>query len=90
MDARELHSRLSINLRCCCIACATFACCAVGALAGGMMFGLDDQLPKFEASARELVHPLFDKLKAEVGHAVLCCAVLCCAVLLLVLCCAGL
>jgi hypothetical protein len=42
-----------------------------------MMFGLDDQLPKFEASARELVHPLFDKLKAEVGHAVLCCAVLC-------------
>jgi hypothetical protein len=41
-----------------------------------MIFGLDDQLPKFEASVRELVHPLFEKLKAEVGHAVLCCAAL--------------
>jgi hypothetical protein len=44
-----------------------------------MIFGLDDQLPKFEEAARELVHPLFEKLKAEVGrHAVLCCG---CAVL---------
>lgn len=43
---------------------------AVGALAGGMIFGLDDQLPKFEAAARELVHPLFEKLKAEVWELV--------------------
>lgn len=40
-----------------------------------MIFGLDDQLPKFEQAARELVHPLFEKLKAEVRRAVLCRAV---------------
>jgi hypothetical protein len=39
---------------------------AAAALAGGL-FGLDGQLPKFEEAARELVHPLFETLKAEVG-----------------------
>jgi hypothetical protein len=40
---------------------------AVTSLAGGL-FGLDGQLPKFEETARELVHPLFEKLKTEVGR----------------------
>lgn len=39
---------------------------AVTSLAGGL-FGLDGQLPKFEETARELVHPLFEKLKTQVG-----------------------
>lgn len=52
---------------------------ALGALAGGMMFGLDDQLPKFEQAARDLVHPLFEKLKTEVRRcAVPCRVVPCC------------
>lgn len=46
---------------------------AASALAGGM-FGLDDQLPKFEAAARELVHPLFEKLKTEVSSSTSSCA----------------
>lgn len=45
---------------------------AAAALAGGL-FGLDGQLPKFEQAAKELVHPLFEKLKQEVSA----CAVLC-------------
>lgn len=66
----EVHRRPSSTSQCGCAALVVVAC-TVGALAGGMIFGLDDQLPKFEASARELVHPLFEKLKAEVGHTAL-------------------
>lgn len=39
---------------------------AAAALAGGLI-GLDGQLPKFEEAAKELVHPLFEKLKQEVS-----------------------
>jgi hypothetical protein len=39
---------------------------AASALAGGVL-GLDDELPRFEESAREMVHPLFEKLKQQVG-----------------------
>lgn len=49
---------------------------AAAALAGGL-FGMDEQLPKFEDAARELVHPLFEKLKKEVGLKHMWCVSVC-------------
>lgn len=40
---------------------------AAAAGLAGKMFGVSERLPAFEEAARQLVHPLFEQLKTQVG-----------------------